>query len=209
VHNKRALRATFIILFSFLAVACSSEPREYDFAVSVAGGPQGWSVWVEDITFDGTWNARGGSLRGGYDHIPPGGGVVGISPKPAPSTVHARWFSFRTQTFYEVTLSLPEDLDDKLRKWYRDYPLDDYNHTLIVGFSGKGEALAWWEAFCNTCNYDRSHDFHMPLAEDVVAEIAEGDPGRYNVRTRDYVEEGIIPPPPAWLSRQADGDAGN
>ena len=57
MHNERVLRATFITLFSFLAVACSSEPREYDFAVSVAGGPQGWPVWVEDITFDGTWNA--------------------------------------------------------------------------------------------------------------------------------------------------------
>jgi hypothetical protein len=209
VHSESVLRATFTILFSFLAVACSSEPREYDFAVSVAGGPQGWPVWVEDISFDETWSARGGALRGGYDRVPPGGAIVGISPKPAPSTVHARWFSFRTQTFYEVTFSLPEDLDDKLRKWYRDYPLDDYNHTLIVGFSGKGEALAWWEAFCNTCNYDRSHDFHTPLAEDVVAEIVEGDPGRYNVRTRDYVEEGIIPPPPAWLSRRADGDAVN
>ena len=195
MHNEKVLRATFIILFSFIAVACSSEPREYDFAVSVAGGPQGWPVWVEDITFDGTWSARGGSLRGGYGHIPPGGGVVGISPKPAPSTVHARWFSFRTQTFYEVTFSLPEDLDDKLRQWYRDYPLDDYNHTLIVGFSGKGEALAWWEAFCNTCNYDRSHDFSTPLIDNVQAEEVEGDPSGYRLQTQELVDEGSIPSP--------------
>ncbi len=209
MRNDTALRAILIILLSFLAAACSSEPREYDFAVSVAGGPKGWPVWVEDITFDDTWSARGGSLRGGYDHMPPGGAIVGISPKSAPSTVHARWFSYRTQTFYEVTFSLPGDLDDKLRQWYRDYPFDDYNHTLIVGFSGKGEALAWWKAFCSTCDYDRSHDFHMPLAEDVAAEVVEGDPGRYNVRTREYVEEGIIPPPPSWLNRQASSDAGN
>jgi DUF2931 family protein len=132
-----------------------------------------------------------------------------ISPKRAPSTVHARWFSHRTQTFYEATFSLPGDLDDKLRQWYRDYPLDDYNHTLIVGFSGKGEALAWWKAFCSTCDRDRSHDFHMPLADNIVAEVVEGDPGRYNVRTGEYVEEGIIPPPPTWLNRQASSDAGN
>ena len=204
MHNERVLRATFITLFSFLAVACSSEPREYDFAVSVAGGPQGWPVWVEDITFDGTWNARGGSLRGGYDHIPPGGGVVGISPKPAPRTVQARWFSFRTQTFYEVTLSLPEDLDDKLRKWYRDYPLEDYSHTLIVGFSGKGEALAWWKAFCSSCNYDRSHDFHMPLAEDVAAEVVEGDPTWYEDITYQHVREGTIPLPPGMAQRSSE-----
>lgn len=195
MHSEKVLRATFIILFSFLAVACSSEPREYDFAVSVAGGPQGWPVWVEDITFDGTWSARGGSLRGGYDHIPPGGGVVGISPKPAPSTVHARWFSYRTQTFYEVILSLPEDFDEKLREWYQDYPLDDYNHTLIVGFSGKGEALAWWEAFCNTCNYDRSHDFSTPLIDNVQAEEVEGDPSGYRLQTQELVDEGSIPSP--------------
>ena len=120
---------------------------------------------------------------------------MGISPKPAPSTVHARWFSYRTQTFYEVILSLPEDLDAKLRKWYRDYPLDDYNHTLIVGFSGKGEALAWWEAFCNTCNYDRSHDFSTPLIENVQAEVVEGDPSGYRLQTQESIDEGSMPSP--------------
>ena len=199
-----AVGAIFIILLPIFASACSSEPREYDFAVSVAGGPQGWPVWVEDISFDETWSARGGALRGGYDRVLPGGAIVGISPKPAPSTVHARWFSFRTQTFYEVTFSLPEDLDGKLRKWYRDYPLDDYNHTLIVGFSGKGEALAWWEAFCNTCNYDRSHDFHIPLAENVVAEVVEGNPAWYEDITYQHVREGTIPLPPGMAKRSSE-----
>ena len=198
-----AVGAIFIILLPIFASACSSEPREYDFAVSVAGGPQGWPVWVEDISFDEIWSARGGSLRGGYDHIPPGGGVVGVSPKPAPRTVQARWFSFRTQTFYEVTFSLPDDLDGNLRQWYRDYPLEDYSHTLIVGFSGKGEALAWWEAFCNTCNYDRSHDFHIPLAENVVAEVVEGNPAWYEDITYQHVREGSIPLPPGMADSSA------
>jgi hypothetical protein len=166
-------------------------------------------VWVKQVEFDGTWAVGAGSLGGGFDQRPPGGKVSIIYPKQAPRSVYAQWFSYRTQTFYEVTFLLPEDLDDKLRKWYRDYPLEDYSHTLIVGFSGKGEALAWWKAFCSTCSYDRSHDFSTPLVENVKGEVVEGDPGRYNVRTGEHVERGTIPPPPMWLIRQSDGDAGN
>src|SRR5690554_1422717 len=195
MRNNITARVAFSFLLLLFVTACSSEPRKYDFAVSVAGGPKGWPVWIESITFDDSWIARGGTSGGGFDHIPPGGAIVGISPKPAPSTVHARWFSYRTQTFYEVILSLPEDLDDKLRKWYRDYPLDDYSHTLIVGFSGKGEALAWWKAFCSTCNYDRSHDFHTPLIENVQAEVVEGDPSGYRLQTQELVDEGSMPSP--------------
>lgn len=195
MRNNTTARAALSILLLFLVTACSSEPRQYNFAVSVAGGPKGWPVWVEDITFDDTWSAHGGTLGGGYDQIPPGGSIVGISPKPAPSTVHARWFSYRTQMFHEVTFSLPDDLDDKLRQWYQDYPLDDYSHTLIVGFSGKGEALAWWEAFCDTCGYDRSNDFSTPLIDNVQAEVVEGDPSGYRLQTQELIDEGSMPSP--------------
>tara|TARA_Y100001933_G_scaffold231798_1_gene249962 strand:- start:189 stop:749 length:561 start_codon:yes stop_codon:yes gene_type:complete len=184
-----------IILLSLLVTACSSEPREYDFAVSVAGGPEGWPVWVDEVIVDQSWRVPAGGIEHGFDQRPPIGGVAILGPKPAPSSVHARWFSYRTQTFYEVILSLPEDLDDKLRKWYRDYPLDDYSHTLIVGFSGKGEALVWWKAFCSTCNYDRSHDFHTPLIENVQAEEVEGDPSGYRLQTQELIDEGSMPSP--------------
>lgn len=203
-RNDTTLRAAFFILLSLLMAACSSEPREYDFGVSVAGGPKGWPVWVEDITFDDTWSSPGGSLRGGFDHDPPGGAIAILGPKPAPSTVHARWFSFRTQTFYEVTFSLPGDLDDKLRQWYRDYPNENYRHHLVVGFSGKGEAMAWWSAFCTICGYDRSHDFHRPLAEDVAAEVVEGDPTWYEDITYQHVREGTIPLPPGMAKRSGE-----
>ena len=209
MRSKTIARAAFSILLLFMVTGCSSEARKHDFAVSVAGGPEGWPVWVEEVIFDQSWGVPAGGIEYGFDQQPPRGGVAMISPKRAPNTVHARWFSYRTQTFYEVTFSLPNDLDDKLRKWYRDYPLEDYSHTLIVGFSGKGEALAWWKAFCSTCNYDRSHDFSTPLVENVKGEVVEGDPGRYNVRTGEHVERGTIPPPPMWLIRQSDGDAGN
>ena len=204
MHNERVLRATFITLFSFLAVACSSEPREYDFAVSVAGGPEGWPVWVEEVIVDQSWRVPAGGIEHGFDQHPPMGGVAVLGPKPAPGEIYARWFSHRTEKFYDVALSLPEDLDDKLRKWYRDYPLEDYSHTLIVGFSGKGEALAWWKAFCSSCNYDRSHDFHMPLAEDVAAEVVEGDPTWYEDITYQHVREGTIPLPPGMAQRSSE-----
>jgi len=195
VRNNTVLRIRVIILLSLLVTACSSEPRKYDFAVSVVGGPEGWPVWVDEVIVDQSWRVPAGGIEHGFDQRPPIGGVAILGPKPAPSSVHARWFSYRTQTFYEVILSLPEDLDDKLRKWYRDYPLDDYSHTLIVGFSGKGEALAWWKAFCSTCNYDRSHDFYTPLIENVQAEEVEGDPSGYRLQTQELIDEGSMPSP--------------
>ena len=195
VRNDAFPKAALVILLSLLMAACSSEPLKYDFAVSVAGGPEGWPVWVEEVIFDQSWRVPAGGIEHGFDQRPPIGGVAILGPKPAPSSVHARWFSYRTQTFYEVILSLPEDLDDKLRKWYRDYPLDDYSHTLIVGFSGKGEALAWWKAFCSTCNYDRSHDFYTPLIENVQAEEVEGDPSGYRLQTQELIDEGSMPSP--------------
>jgi hypothetical protein len=204
VRSKTIARAAFSILLLFMVTGCSSEARKYDFAVSVAGGPDGWPVWVEEVIFDQSWGVPAGGIEYGFDQQPPRGGVAMISPKRAPNTVHARWFSYRTQTFYEVTFSLPNDLDDKLRKWYRDYPLEDYSHTLIVGFSGKGEALAWWKAFCSSCNYDRSHDLHMPLAEDVAAEVVDGDPTWYEDITYQHVREGTIPLPPGMAKRSSE-----
>ncbi|MEP6220555.1 hypothetical protein, partial [Marinobacter sp.] len=116
MRNNTTVRAAFSILLLFLVTACSSEPREYDFAVSVAGGPEGWPVWIEDITFDQYWSVPAGGIEHGFDQRPPQGGVAMISPKSAPSIVHARWFSYRTQMFHEVTFSLPDDLDEKLRQ---------------------------------------------------------------------------------------------
>lgn len=195
MRSNITARVAFSFLLLVLVTACSSEPREYDFAVSVAGGPEGWPVWVDEVIVDQSWRVPAGGIEHGFDQLPPMGGVAILGPKPAPSTVHARWFSYRTQTFYEVTLSLPEDLDDQLRKWFRDYPRDEYIHTLIIGFSGKGEALAWWEAFCNACNYDRSHDFSTPLIEDVQAEVVEGDPSGYRLQTQELIDEGSMPSP--------------
>jgi hypothetical protein len=56
---------------------------------------------------------------------------------PAPSSVQARWFSYRTQTFYEIDLALP-DTDALLQQWYRDFPPSQYRHYLVAGFSGRG-----------------------------------------------------------------------
>jgi DUF2931 family protein len=199
-------RAVLAIVVSITFAACSTEPREYDFGMSVAGGPKGWPVWVEELVFDETWSSPGGSLRGGFDHAPPGGAIAILGPKPAPSTVNARWFSYRTQTFYEVTFSLPDDLDEKLRKWYREFPNEDYRHHLIVGFSGKGEALAWWSAVCVTCDYGHSDKFSTPLVEDVMGEVVQGNPDHHSAITGQHVDEGTIPPPQEWLERRKDSE---
>lgn len=193
----KALTSALLALLILTSTACGSEPRTYDFAVQVAGGPEGWPVWIEEVTFDDQWDARAGSKESGFKQKPPQGGIIVIDPKPAPRKVHARWFSYRTQTFYEATFQLPNDLDEKLENWYSQYPREDYQymHYLVVGFSGKGEALAWWKAACLSCSRDRSQDFSTPLISDVIADAVSGDTAEYKVRTNEYIERGVIPSP--------------
>ncbi|WP_234261649.1 DUF2931 family protein [Halomonas sp. MCCC 1A11062] len=115
-------------------------------------------------------------------------------PVTAPTSVQARWFSYRTQTFYEIDLALP-DTDALLQQWYRDYPLPDYRHYLMVGFSGRGEAKVWWRARCRACGSDRSRDFHAPIVESAWAEEVVGDPATFRSQTQRRIDEGIIPSP--------------
>ncbi len=188
------LRSLLAALCLTLTTACSSEPRKYNFGISVAGGPTGWPSRVEMLTFDNSWGAPAGILRAGFDHNPPGGALVVLaSPKAAPDSVQARWFSHRTQTFYQIDLSLPEDFSDRVDEWHQKYPVPKYRHYLIVGFSGKGEALVWWEAFCLQCGYDRSEDFSTPIVENAQANVVEGDPSRYRSQTEHFISEGLFP----------------
>ena len=127
------LRALLVALCLTLTTACSGEPHEYNFGISVAGGPIGWPVRVEELTFDNNWSAPGGILRGGFDHSPPGGAMVILSPKPAPNSVQARWYSYRTKTFHQIDLSLPDDFSNRVNEWYQKYPEPKYRHYFIVG----------------------------------------------------------------------------
>jgi len=189
------LRALLVALCLTLTTACSGEPHEYNFGISVAGGPIGWPVRVEELTFDNNWSAPGGILRGGFDHSPPGGAMVILSPKPAPNSVQARWYSYRTKTFHQIDLSLPDDFSNRVNEWYQKYPEPKYRHYFIVGFSGKGEALVWWRARCMDCGYDRSEDFSTPIVEKAQANIVEGDPSRYRSQTEQFINEGLFPRP--------------
>ncbi|MDI5985697.1 DUF2931 family protein [Halomonas sp. M4R5S39] len=181
-----------------LITACSveSEPPRYEFAVKSNGGPSGWPVWVEELTFDDAWRAPAGSLSGGFDIRPPRGRkTVTLSrPMPAPSSLQARWFSYRTQTFYEIDLELPET-GKLLRQWYRDYPASRYLHSLIAGFSGQGEVFVWWHAWCRDCGNDRSQDLHAPIVESAHANEAQGEPAWYYEQTQQYIDEDVIPSP--------------
>lgn len=192
------MRPVLLLGLLLLASACEAEPelRRYDFTVQPFGGPRGWPIWVEELIFDGTWRSPAGNLSAGFEHSPPrSGSFISLAhPVPAPSSAQARWFSYRTQTFYEIDLELP-GTDVLLQQWYRDYPPPDYRHYLMVGFSGNGEAKVWWRARCTVCGRDRSQDFHAPIVESAWAEEAEGDPNRYRNRTQEYIGEGVMPSP--------------
>ncbi len=195
MHNYWIRRIGALLLAIVMLAGCSREPERYDFGVAVAGGPKGWPVWVEDVHFDDRWGVPVGAIDSGYENTPPTGPVARMSPKPPPQKLFARWFSYRTQTFYEIHLALPEDMAQRVARWYRKYPWRDYNHKLIVGLSGTGEAKVWWKAFCLPCDRDRSQDLLATLIEGAQGQKVEGDPYPYVYQTTDYVDQGVIPLP--------------
>ncbi|NIC04179.1 DUF2931 family protein [Billgrantia bachuensis] len=195
---KSRLRPVLLLGLLLLTAACEAEPasRRYDFAVQPVGGPRGWPIWIQELSFDHSWSTPAGNSSAGFEHRPPRLGAVNAlaHPMPAPSSVQARWFSYRTQTFYEIDLELP-DTDALLQQWYRDYPPSQYLHYLVTGFSGKGEVIVWWRAYCKACGNDRSQDFHAPIVESAWAEEVEGDPSTFRSQTQRRVDEGVIPSP--------------
>ncbi|MBW6392023.1 DUF2931 family protein [Billgrantia antri] len=191
-------RQGLLLALLLLTTACEAEQeaRRYEFVLQTVGGPRGWPVWVEDLTFDRTWGAPVGGLSEGFDREPPRGNRTAIlgSYLPVPQSMQARWFSYRTQTFYEIDLALP-GTNALLQQWYREYPPPDYRHYLMAGFSGEGEVYVWWRARCTVCGRDRSQDFHAPIVESAWAEEVEGDPSTFRSQTQRRIEEGIIPSP--------------
>ncbi|MGL6213532.1 DUF2931 family protein, partial [Billgrantia desiderata] len=135
-----------------------------------------------------------GDLLEGFDQQPPYSGTYSFgAPLPAPQTMQARWFSYRTQTFYEIDLALP-DMLESLPQWYRDYPLSRFHHALTVGLSGHGEVQVGWHAWCRNCA-DRSEDFYAPIVSTARGEEAVGATERYRTRTQAFIDQGIFPSP--------------
>lgn len=187
----RVLRVSALLL---ILSACSGEAERYDFATSVAGGPDGWPVWVDNLTFDDRWSVPVGILGGGFDQRPPGGGSIAVvSPKPIPSSLDAEWYSYRSQTFYKIDLALPDDFGERVSQWYDEFPTKTYGHYLITGFSGKGEVIVWWWARCKECGRDRSQDFSAPIVENVMGQEVEGDASVYRAQAEYLVEHGMMP----------------
>ncbi len=187
---KRLFRLCLVLV---VLAGCSSESQQFPYHVIIAGGPEGWPIWAEEIKLDGAF-VPGGINGRGFDKVPPiGASRIGREPSPAPQVIEARWFSYRSQKFHEVSITLPDDMNLKLLNWYEEYPSNKYRHYLLLGFSGKGEALAWWRAKCSTCGFDRSQDFSTPLIENIKAQEVSGDPAKYRSQTQQFIDEGRIP----------------
>ena len=171
------------------------EPRQYPYSLATSGGPPGYPVWVEDQIF-GRWIRFSGGSVGevSWEEPPSGGGILSLSGTPVPETWYARWFSFREQTFYELDIALPEDLEERVRQWYRDYPRSQhYQHMLLAGYSGDGRARLWWEVWCGGPFCDEDEPLYFPIVREAQAEEVDGDAGRYEQRTQRRIELGRMP----------------
>ncbi|WP_146084200.1 DUF2931 family protein [Marinobacter maroccanus] len=184
-----------ILALTFTGIGCSSDHVSYPYTVIVSGGPSGWPVWAEEVTLNGDRRIPGGAISYGYNQTPPTGGRIVMDPAPVPELVEARWFSHRAQKFYEVSLPMPEAFSETVAEWFEDYPTPKYGHYFIVGFSGKGEALAWWRASCQDCQGDEDSGFAAAVIEALPADAAEGDPSGYEAQVQHYIDRGIIPGP--------------
>jgi hypothetical protein len=194
-RRKRLVMALVLVLGALAAWAYEPQPRRYQFVLATTDGPSGWPVFVEDLTFDGRWGAPVGVIGGGFEIMPPSGGkIAGIGEQPIPRTLHARWFSHRAQTFYEIDLELPADLEARVRRWYRKYPPGDFNHAPVPGFAGDGRVFLWWRAKYLSCAWgDRSQDFYAPIIERAQAREVKGNAADYRSQTAQLRSRGVIP----------------
>ncbi|AJQ93174.1 DUF2931 family protein [Gynuella sunshinyii] len=187
-------RILLFILSISLLPACQEKTYDYSFSEDGIGG-EGWPVWGEYLIVNEAWQVPVGNLPGGtVDNIPVGS-QSGLGRKPIPETLRARWFSYRNQTFFEVTVAIPEAKQAQIKQWLKQYPTDRYLHELAVGFAGQGELQAWWTIFCKAidCPKDQPKTDHFELTPRTTAVMAEGDPNQYYNTTRELIGEGSIP----------------
>ncbi|WP_169748980.1 DUF2931 family protein [Gynuella sunshinyii] len=176
--------------------ACeASDTYDYGFDTGSYGGTD-WPIWVEKLVFNESWGVPVGNLSGGLPDTStrlPEGTAAGMGWVPLPHTIRARWFSYRTQTFYEATLEIPEEKRVQIKQWFKQYPRKGYSHSLVTGISGEGSMQAWWSVICVNfgCPEYESHSFE--LTPRVPATVAEGDPNQYRERTKGEIKDGTIP----------------
>ncbi|AJQ93172.1 DUF2931 family protein [Gynuella sunshinyii] len=185
-----------LLILSSILLLMGCQEKTYDYGFSEGGiGGEGWPVWGEYLIVNEAWQVPVGNLSGGYpDNIPDTSQSV-LGEKPIPHMLRARWFSYRNQTFYEVTVSVTKDRQAQVKNWFRRYPRPEYLHTLSVGFSGQGELQAWWTVVCvrKACDEDVPGSDHFELTPRTTAVVAEGDPNQYYNTTRELIGEGSIP----------------
>ena len=203
-----------ILALSSGGAACSPfEPATYDYGLSFTNTQRGgWPVWIEEVEFERgeeRWRSSAGSVGGGAGTIPPQiGKVAQIGPLPVPETMWLRWFSNRTQKYYEADLVLPKDAEAQMKQWFKRFPLkEEYGHYLNIVVGGDGEVMVWWGISCrkddeSRCGFDACleyrgrqmcHYYAYPLIRSARGREAAGDPNKYSTDTEQYRREGEFP----------------
>ena len=186
-----------VILSTFLSACRSANRYDYGFAEGGIGG-NGWPIWVENLVINNAWGVPVGSLSGQTerDNRPPLGKTASLGLIPLPHTIQTRWFSYRNQTFYEVTIELSEAKQTQIKQWFQQYPTKKYTHKLITGYAGQGEIQFWWNASCihAGCPEDHLERHYFELTSRTKATVVEGNASIHNAGTRQEVEMGFLPP---------------
>ncbi|WP_428240562.1 DUF2931 family protein [Gynuella sp.] len=191
----------WLLLLPILISGCEEKTYDYGFETGGFGGP-GWPIWVEYLIINESWQIPVGNLSGGNadtTHRPPGGKSASAGWVPLPHTVRARWFSYRTQTFYEATVEIPKDKQKQIKQWFKKYPRKKYFHDLDIGIKGQGEIQLWWYVGCGgiECPPARpeTFEFHFfELTPRIKAIEVDGDASGYRAGTLKRIEEGFLPP---------------
>ncbi|AJQ94250.1 DUF2931 family protein [Gynuella sunshinyii] len=190
----------WLLFLPLLISGCEEKTYDYGFDTGGFGGP-GWPIWVEYLIINESWQLPVGNLSGGNadtTHRPPGGSSAGAGWVPLPHTVRARWFSYRTQTFYEATVEIPKDKQTEIKQWLKHYPSVNYLHSLSTGIAGQGDIQLWWKASCvgfDCPEYPEPFESHFfELTPRIKAIQVDGDASGYRAGTLQRIEEGFLPP---------------
>jgi len=170
----------------------STSESRYPYVLAFGGGEPGWPVWGKTMWFDQVKTlSGGGALEGGYGDPPTPIALMNMGPLPVPGSIQLEWFSYRTETRYQVDVQMPEDFPQRVKAWMKKYPVKRYHHSLLVGYSAHGEASLWWSISCSRC--PERTNFDVPIVRGLKAQpVAKERESDHCKQVHAYVRQGVF-----------------
>ncbi|MCK7551486.1 DUF2931 family protein [Marinobacter goseongensis] len=185
---RLAYLLTLFFVYIVSAQGCASPLfyEEDDFRLVTVGAPKHYNIWVLDMFLEKSgersWRQPIGSVgccwQGAYG--PSGKGSLA---QPFPELIWIHWFSLAEQKYYAHMIHVPKDLSVRMRE--KAPQVTNYDtrlvprHTMTIGLAPGGTIVMW---ILNQAGNEIE-------VMRIQAKPIEGDPSRFQERTKAYMDE--------------------